>query len=238
MNWSTAYIRESFPCFSLKTMPETGLPKRLMTRFMRVFFYLLYHKFAGSYDWVAAIVSLGKWNQWVSSILPNITGPRVLELGYGTGHLQTSLHRQGIGTFGIDASPQMGRIASKRLRQAVNMPNLIHGYAQYLPFPDDFFNQIVVTFPSEYILDHRIFSEAHRVLAPGGEIIILYLVWITGSTWPERAAAWLFRISGQTLTGEDLALPSLQHPYFHIHYKKIVHPSWSAWVLTATKISP
>ena len=58
---------------------------------MRVFFHLLYHPFAFTYDLVAAVVSFGQWKNWGQSILPFIDGTRILELGHGPGHLQRFL---------------------------------------------------------------------------------------------------------------------------------------------------
>lgn len=42
----------------------------LIRTFMRVFFHLLYHPFAFTYDLVAAVVSFGQWKNWGQSILP------------------------------------------------------------------------------------------------------------------------------------------------------------------------
>ena len=87
----------------------------LIQRFMRLFFHLLYHSFAFTYDLVAAAVSFGDWKNWVYSILPFINGPRLLELGHGPGHLQRLLRDRGLDAVAIDESTQMGRIAKHRL---------------------------------------------------------------------------------------------------------------------------
>ena len=63
----------------------------LMTRFLRFFFRHFYHEFAWTYDFVAAVVSIGRWNQWIDSALPFVQGRRVLEIGHGPGHLQEHL---------------------------------------------------------------------------------------------------------------------------------------------------
>ena len=87
----------------------------LIQRFMRLFFHLLYHPFAFTYDLVAATVSFGHWKNWVYSILPFIKGTRILELGHGPGHLQRLLLDRGLDPAAIDESTQMGRIAKHRL---------------------------------------------------------------------------------------------------------------------------
>ena len=63
---------------------------RFLLFILRTFFKLLYHQFSWTYDWVASIVSLGEWQNWVSSVLPYIIGPNVLEIGFGPGHLQAA----------------------------------------------------------------------------------------------------------------------------------------------------
>ena len=68
---------------------------------------------------MAAFVSIGRWNDWIDCALPYVQGRRVLEIGHGPGHLQeifASKHRGLVA--GLDESPQMGRLAKKRLLQA------------------------------------------------------------------------------------------------------------------------
>ena len=115
----------------LRTSPN------VFTRFLRFFFYLIYEPFAWSYDLVAWVVSLGRWKNWVFSTLPELPGPRVLELGHGPGHLQLALNKKGVYVFGIDRSAPMGRIAHKRLHSGQIIPNLVRATAEHLPFPPD-----------------------------------------------------------------------------------------------------
>src|SRR5512143_1971128 len=129
------------------------LQYRILTIILRAFFKLLYHQFAWTYDLVAAIVSLGLWQKWILSVLPYIDGLHVLELGHGPGHLQAALHRKGIASIGVDESPQMGKIAYKRLTRIGFTPRLINGHGQMIPFAIESFHQVVATFPAEYILD-------------------------------------------------------------------------------------
>jgi len=88
-----------------------------MKTLLRFFFRLLYHQFAFTYDLVAATVSLGRWKDWVLSVLPFIQGTRVLEIGHGPGHLQRALLEQNLLAVGIDESSQMGRLAKRNLRR-------------------------------------------------------------------------------------------------------------------------
>ncbi|RMF46236.1 MAG: methyltransferase domain-containing protein [Anaerolineae bacterium] len=180
---------------------------------LRIFFRWLYHRGAWSYDLVAAVVSLGRWRAWVLSVLPYLHGTRVLEIGYGTGHVQAALRERGVQIFGLDASIYMARQAKKRLlraekthrtkrRQRQNFGYAQHtlavGLAGQAPFPAHAFDQIVATFPSEYIFQADTLHELRRLLTPDGEVLILPMAWLRGNQPLERAAAALFRITGQS----------------------------------------
>jgi ubiquinone/menaquinone biosynthesis C-methylase UbiE len=179
---------------------------KLLGALLRFFFYLLYHQFAWSYDLVAAVVSLGRWKDWVRSALPYLEG-RVLEVGYGPGHLQAWLVENGHPAFGVDESRQMARQAHRRLFKNGYPRHLSRGNAENLPFPQASFDSAVATFPSEYIFERSTLSEIKRVLRPGGKLVILPTAWITGSRPLERLTAWVFRI-----TGEAPGKPQGLHP--------------------------
>ena len=73
-----------------------------MKQFLRLFFRLLYHQLAFTYDLVAASVSFNRWKDWVMSVVPFIEGKRILEIGHGPGHLQRLLLSLGLIAVGID----------------------------------------------------------------------------------------------------------------------------------------
>ncbi len=81
-------------------------------------FERLYHELAWSYDLVAATVSRGYWRHWTLAAVPLLQGGRVLEVGCGTGYLQLALAGTPIPHAGYDASPEMLRQATRRLRRA------------------------------------------------------------------------------------------------------------------------
>jgi ubiquinone/menaquinone biosynthesis C-methylase UbiE len=207
----------------------------VIAKFLRVFFYLLYRPFAWSYDFVAALVSLGQWKDWVMSTLPLLEGPRILELGFGPGHLQAALAERGFSPFGLDASPQMAKLARRRLGRKGFPAQVAIGYAQRLPLPDESFDQIVTTFPPEFILAESTFSEAQRVLTPGGELIILLTAWITGQRWLERAAAWLFRVTGQAPHWQASFLAPISKAGLQPRVERLTQKSWTVLVILAKK---
>lgn len=207
----------------------------LKARFFRSFFYLLYHQLAWVYDLVAAVVSLGYWKHWVYSVIPHVQGGPILEIGHGTGHLQVKLAVQGYQVFGLDESPTMGRIAKQRLRKSCRIPHLVRGYAQRVPFPDAGFQHVISTFPSEYILDPRTINELHRLLSPGGTLIILPVAWIQGQSPLHKTAAWLFRATDQATPWSENTLAGFARAGFHLQHLRCQESAWSTALILAKK---
>ena len=169
-----------------------------MRRFMRFFYFLLYHPLAFTYDLVAWVVSFGKWNDWVLSIFPLIEGTRILELGHGPGYLQRFLLDRGLSPVALDESTQMGRLAKRRLG---GKHKLARGLAQSLPFPTDHFDTVVSTFPSEYIFEAETLAEIRRVLTPAGRLVILPVAFPSNGF-----LKWLYKVTGETPEELDNAL--------------------------------
>lgn len=160
-----------------------------MRRFMRIFFYLLYHPFAFAYDFVASFVSFGQWKNWGRSILPFINGTHLLELGHGPGHLQRFLSSRQLVLFGLDESMPMIRLAKKRI--GANQ-KLTRGLAQSLPYKSESFDSIISTFPTDYIFQSHTLSEIKRVLRSSGRLIVL------PAAFPnQRFLKWLYKVTGE-----------------------------------------
>lgn len=207
----------------------------LVASFLRIFFQLLYHQFAWTYDWVAATVSLGRWNDWVNATLPYLNGDSVLEIGHGPGHLLSALHATGLEPVGLDSSRQMGFLAFSGLLHAGFVPKLVSGYAQHLPFPNGTFHRVVATFPSDYIFAQLTLSEVNRVLIPGGRLVVLPVAWITGSAWYDRAAAWLFRFTGQAPDWDESYLYPFRRAGFEVRIEFLELKSSKALFILADK---
>ena len=211
-------------------------PNRLISVFLRLFFYLIYQPFASIYDWVASTVSLGKWNEWVLSVLPDLHGPRVLELGHGPGHLQKAMIDKGIWASGVDASPHMGRLAARRMKRLGLQFNLVCARAQNLPFASASFSQIVATFPTEFILDGQTLDEVWRLLTPGGELVVMPVAWITGDKPLERFARWLFRSTGQAPEWDQRALEPAIRAGYHVEVDRKKLESSELLIIHAWKV--
>ena len=180
--------------------------QRILTHFLAWFFKLLYTRLAWSYDLVSFTVSLGQWNHWVQSVIQLAPCEPILELGHGTGHLQTALFKAGFHPFAMDISSHMGHITRGRIlkfmpenhiRSSIS-PGLSRARAQALPFAANTFKTIFSTFPSPYIVDPDTVREIQRVLLPHGQAIILLSAWITGKKLPDLIARWLFALTNQT----------------------------------------
>lgn len=225
----------SSPFNEMNERIELPLHQSILADLWRFFFRLLYFRFACIYDIFAAGVSLGMWNEWILTTIPYLASDNILELGHGTGILQVELQSKKKNVIGIDASRQMGQQAFTRLKRHGCDPTLVTALAQYLPFPDAYFHQVVATFPSEFIIDGRTLIEIHRVLQPRGELVILPYAWITGQQWYKRLAAWLFRVTGQAPEWDEKFNQPFEMMGFTISVERIVLGSSNLPLLFATR---
>ncbi len=200
-------------------MSSPTLPNRILIPFFRLFFNLLYHQFAWTYDWVASVVSLGEWQRWIISVSPYLIGPRTLEIGFGPGHLQVRLNQNGITACGLDESHQMAHIAQRRLYRSGLPQRLTRGDAQTLPFANGSFNQVVMTFPAEFILNPDSLTEIYRVLNDRGTVIMLPMAWITGRKPWERLVAWVNHITGEAPEWDEKSLEPLKAIGFQVSWE-------------------
>ncbi len=148
-------------------MGEEPVDKREFTaRFDR-----WYSRLARPYD--VAVKLLPGWKAWLSSALPHIRGPRVLEVSFGTGWLLTR-YAAAVESHGVDLNERMVRIARRNLRLAGIDAELIRANVEMLPYSDGVFDTVLTTMAfSGYPDGQRAMSELYRVLRPGGRIVMV-----------------------------------------------------------------
>lgn len=207
----------------------------LLTQFLRFFFTHLYTTIAWSYDFVSGVVSIGQWKTWVLTAAQQVDSGPVLELGYGPGHLLLEGAKRGWSGAGIDISGQMAKMASRRLRRHGCTTRAIQGSAQHLPHPGRAFQHVLSTFPDEYITSEQTLSEIHRVLRPGGSLVIVAMSEITGAGIFDRLAAWLFRFTGQTGSIPDSWREPLKQAGFRPEIRSMQLPRSRVTLITGAK---
>ncbi|HEX9031329.1 MAG TPA: class I SAM-dependent methyltransferase [Streptosporangiaceae bacterium] len=111
----------------------------------------------------------------VDLTLAHLTAPeRVLDVGCGTGVLLGQLARRvpaAAGLTGID--PSAAVVALARARAADPRLRYVRAAAEHLPFPAAAFDLVVTTTSFDHWADQGAgLAECHRVLAPGGHLVL------------------------------------------------------------------
>ncbi len=136
----------------------------------------MFEAVAPRYDRMNRILSVGLDQGWRRAALKELdcpTGSRILDLCCGTGDLALLLPRE-LRPVGCDLTPAMLEIAeTKAARRGGRFPG-VAGDALRLPFPGGVFDAAIVGFGIRNLPDLETgLAEMHRVLAPGGKLIVL-----------------------------------------------------------------
>lgn len=95
----------------------------------------------------------------------------VADIGSGPGYVTARLHSLGVPVFGVDVSPRMVALA----RRAHPQLRFHVGSMTALDLPDETLGGILALYSIIHIPDSdlpTVFAEFHRVLAPGGHVLI------------------------------------------------------------------
>jgi len=96
-----------------------------------------------------------------------LEGKRILDVGCGLGTYVKKMRDFSEEVYGVDVDPEKVAEASRTL------PNIHLAPAEKLPFPDGFFDVVLLHEVIEHVEDDRqAIREAHRVIREGGRIVI------------------------------------------------------------------
>lgn len=136
------------------------------------------------YDLINRVITCGMDKSWRLRAARNcLSGSpsRVLDLCCGTGDLSLDIARLAenkLEMFGLDFSDPMLEIARRKAQEAGINVNFVNGDASNLPFPDNYFDCVGISFAFRNLTYRhpnmsRHLSEIFRVLRPGGRFVIV-----------------------------------------------------------------
>ncbi len=133
----------------------------------------LFAPLGATYDRVGAVLSFGqdpRWRRFLVGRLPQ-DGGHVLDVAAGTGLVSERLLTRGFTVTSLDQSPEMLAVARRRLAERAT---IVEGRAEQLPFADETFDHLTVTYLLRYV-DHPAATmvELARVVKPGGTMAML-----------------------------------------------------------------
>ncbi len=131
-----------------------------------------YNRIAPLYDFMETLAER-RYRNWRQRVWSLVEGPKVLEVGVGTGK-NMPYYPPGVQVTGVDLSEKMLLRARRRAERMGLSVALLQMDAQVLDFPDDTFDSAVATFVFCSVPDPvRGLREMARVVRPGGRIVLL-----------------------------------------------------------------
>ncbi len=159
-----------------------------------------YDRVAACYDLLELPIEWLAFRRWRRRLWQGIRGPRVLELGVGTGK-NIPFYPPDVLVTAIDLSPRMLERARRRVARFPNRNvALLEMDAQALAFSDDTFDDVAATFVFCSVPDPVLgLREALRVTRPGGQLHLLEHMRVRYERigqWMDRLDPVLYRLTG------------------------------------------
>jgi demethylmenaquinone methyltransferase/2-methoxy-6-polyprenyl-1,4-benzoquinol methylase len=142
----------------------------------------VFHSVAAKYDVMNDLMSFGIhriWKRFTIDCSGVRRGQRVLDLAGGTGDLAAKFSRM-VGEQGqvvlADINDSMLKMGREKLRDLGIVGNIsyVQANAEALPFPDNYFDCITISFGLRNVTDKdKALRSMFRVLKPGGRLLVL-----------------------------------------------------------------
>jgi SAM-dependent methyltransferase len=111
-----------------------------------------------------------------------LRGPRVLDLGSGTGLVARALLGAGLDVVAVEPLPEMRAV----LEPAIGAERVLEGRAEAIPLPDASVDGAVASDAFHWFDGRGAARELHRVVRPGGAVVVC----ITVAAQDERRPSW------------------------------------------------
>lgn len=142
----------------------------------------VFHSVAAKYDIMNDLMSGGVHRLWKRFTIEHSAarpGQRILDIAGGTGDL-TAKFSKIVGSNGqvilADINSSMLKVGRDKLIDQAVVGNIhcVQADAQYLPFPDNYFDCITIAFGLRNVTDKdEALRSMHRILKPGGRLLVL-----------------------------------------------------------------
>jgi ubiquinone/menaquinone biosynthesis C-methylase UbiE len=108
------------------------------------------------------------------NLIEKSTGRKILDAGCGNGIAGVNILRRGYDWSGFDISGEMIKRAKELLRsEGLDPDRVFSGDVFHMSFPDRTFDKVLLLGVLQHLPEHeQIFSEIHRVLKTGGDLIV------------------------------------------------------------------
>jgi ubiquinone/menaquinone biosynthesis methyltransferase len=143
----------------------------------RAYVRSLFATIADRYDLITVLLSGGLDQRWKRRLVAKVSAPvdaAALDLACGTGDIAFQLAAAGSRVVGLDITPRMVRLASRKPQNFRHAASFVTGDMMALPVADASFDLVTTGYGLRNVPDlSGALLEIHRVLRPGGRLLSL-----------------------------------------------------------------